>query len=393
MMQDTPFGIYLHWPFCQAKCPYCDFNSHVSAKVDQNQWFKAFESEIDRLHEQTPERRVTSIYFGGGTPSLMLPQTVEAILNRIRLRWSLANDVEVTLEANPTSVEADRFRGYQAAGVNRISLGFQAMNDADLRALGRIHDHAAALRALDVARNAFDRVTFDLIYARQNQTLADWERELKQALDLQPDHISLYQLTIEDGTAFALRHQAGGLAGLPDEDLSVDLYHLTQDLCEAAGLPAYEVSNHARVGRESKHNLTYWRGSDYLGIGPGAHGRMSLNSGRWATAHEKAPQAWLQRVTEKGNGEVERTSLRPTESADEFLLMGLRLREGLDLDRLKRLYSAEIGKTTVMDLSDLGLLVATGDRITATRSGFLVLNAVIRELATTMVHSQNYSGA
>ena len=287
------FGLYLHWPFCAAKCPYCDFNSHVAASIDQDRWAAAYLAEIGRLADETPGRVLNSIYFGGGTPSLMRADVVAAILNRAADRWTLANDVEITLEANPGSVEADRFAGYAAAGVNRVSLGVQALNDDDLRRLGRIHSADEALRALDVARATFGRVSFDLIYARQDQTLPDWQAELARALAMGPDHLSLYQLTIEPGTAFYARHQAGGLRGLPDEDLGADLYALTQEMTAAAGLPAYEVSNHAGPGGESRHNLIYWRAGDWGGLGPGAHGRLTLGGSRWATEAPLAPGAWL----------------------------------------------------------------------------------------------------
>lgn len=294
------FGLYLHWPFCQSKCPYCDFNSHVAATIDQGRWQRAYLSEIRRLGAETEGRVLNSVFFGGGTPSLMEPDLVAAILETVRATWPLANDLEVTLEANPGSVEAGRFRGYRAAGVNRISMGIQALNDADLRKLGRLHTVAEARAAFDVARTTFDRVSFDLIYARQDQPLEHWRSELTEALTMAADHLSMYQLTVEDGTAFGDRFKRGKLRGLPEEELSADMYALTQDLCEAAGLPAYEVSNHARPGAESRHNLIYWRGGDYAGVGPGAHGRLTFPTGRWATEAPRAPAAWLERVERDG---------------------------------------------------------------------------------------------
>jgi oxygen-independent coproporphyrinogen-3 oxidase len=304
------FGLYLHWPFCQSKCPYCDFNSHVAASIDQRRWQRAYLAEIDRIGAETRGRVLNTVFFGGGTPSLMDPDIVAAVLDRVRATWTVANDWEVTLEANPGSVEAERFRAYREAGVNRLSMGVQALNDTDLRRLGRLHSLDEALGAFETARASFDRVSFDLIYARQDQTPDDWGRELDRALRMAVDHLSLYQLTIEDGTAFGARHAAGGLRGLPDDDRSVALYDMTQDRCAAAGMPAYEVSNHARPGAESRHNLIYWRGGDYAGIGPGAHGRLTLNGQRYATEAPRAPGAWLERVERDGCGEAPRTGMR-----------------------------------------------------------------------------------
>ncbi|MEM8539192.1 MAG: radical SAM family heme chaperone HemW, partial [Pseudomonadota bacterium] len=266
------FGLYLHWPFCEAKCPYCDFNSHVVRSIDQQAWADAYLSEIDRIGTETDGRVLRSVFFGGGTPSLMAPEIVDAILTRVRATWPIANDIEITLEANPTSVEAGRFAAFRDAGVNRVSMGVQALNDKDLRALGRLHTAAEAMLAFDIARNVFDRVSFDLIYARQGQSLSAWRNELNAALSLAVDHLSLYQLTIEEGTAFGARYAAGKLRDLPDDDLSADMYALTQEVCAARGFDGYEVSNHARQGAESAHNQIYWRYGDYAGIGPGAHG-------------------------------------------------------------------------------------------------------------------------
>lgn len=384
-MQDRQdFAIYLHWPFCESKCPYCDFNSHVALRVDQSRWAAAFETEIARLASETLGRTVSSVYFGGGTPSLMLPETVDRILTAVRKGWGLRNDVEITLEANPGSVEAGRFAGYRAVGVNRISMGFQALDNHALRQLGRLHDTSAALKALETARAVFDRVSFDLIYARQNQTMKAWEAELRQALDLGPQHLSLYQLTIEDGTAFAQRFAAGALRGLPDESLSVGLFDLTQEMCEAADLPAYEVSNHAVPGQESLHNLTYWRGGDYLGIGPGAHGRITHGGRRFATTCHRLPTVWLQRVDALCSGEDHREELSSLEWAEEMIMMSLRTSEGIDLETLFSRTGKTIGPEAAKGPLDLGLIRAQDHRLQATRAGRLVLNGVIRELASAL---------
>lgn len=379
--QKGGFGLYLHWPFCQSKCPYCDFNSHVAASIDQSRWQTAYLAEIDRLAAETPSRILNSVFLGGGTPSLMDPDLVAAILERIRAAWPQSNDWEVTLEANPGSVEAGRFRGYADAGVNRISMGIQALNDKDLRKLGRIHSAAEAKAAFDVARKAFDRVSFDLIYARQDQGLTEWRAELREALSMAVDHLSLYQLTIEDGTAFGDRHAKGGLKGLPDENLSAEMYELTQDVCNAAGLPAYEVSNHAAPDMESRHNLIYWRGGDYIGIGPGAHGRLTLDGIRWATESLRAPGDWLKRVEAGRTGEGPRDLVPGDERALEYLMMGLRLSEGIDLLRYQALAGFSINNLKINNLVEIGMLRRSVNNIHATPKGRMVLNAVIRELA------------
>lgn len=393
--QHGGFGLYLHWPFCAAKCPYCDFNSHVAQSVDHAAWQAAYLAEIDRIGALTQGRILNTVFFGGGTPSLMQPDMVAALIERIRATWPLANDLEITLEANPSSIEAGRFRGFRAAGVNRVSMGMQAMNDADLRRLGRLHSAAEARAAFDIARAEFDRVSFDLIYARQDQSLADWRQELTAALDLAIDHLSLYQLTIEDGTAFGARHAAGGLRGLPSDDSAADMYALTQDLCAQAGMPAYEVSNHAREGAQSRHNLIYWRYGDYAGIGPGAHGRLTLNGRRHATETLRQPQAWLAASQGRpGGGETLCAPLTPEDEACEFLLMGMRLREGIDLGRLAALRQggqaaadrgdaatdAGLDPARLADLVNLGMVTRSGDRLAATDQGRAVLNAVLREL-------------
>ncbi|RBP96748.1 oxygen-independent coproporphyrinogen-3 oxidase [Rhodobacter sp. 140A] len=374
------FGLYLHWPFCAAKCPYCDFNSHVAADIDQARWQRAYLAEIDRLGAETQDRVLNSVFFGGGTPSLMDPDLVAAILERVRRTWRQANDIEITLEANPTSIESGRFRAYSEGGVNRVSMGMQALNDADLTRLGRMHSAAEGRAAFDIARSHFARVSFDLIYARQDQDLTAWEAELREALAMAVDHFSLYQLTIEEGTAFGRRAAAGKLTGLPDEELAADMYLRTQEICAAAGLPAYEVSNHAREGAESRHNLIYWRYGDYAGIGPGAHGRLTLGGTRQATVTPKAPALWLQSVEQRGSGELPREELPLEDQAVEFLLFGLRLSEGIDPARYRALSGTDLPAEKLADLGELGLVETVDDRIRATREGRAVLNGVIREL-------------
>ncbi len=373
------FGLYLHWPFCAAKCPYCDFNSHVSQQIDQAAWRNAYLREIDRYAELTQGRVLNSVFFGGGTPSLMPAETVHAILDRVRHHWTLANDLEVTLEANPGSVEAQRFSGYADAGVDRVSMGIQALNDTDLRRLGRIHTASEARAAFDVARAQFKRVSFDLIYARQDQTLADWRTELSEALSMAVDHLSLYQLTIEPGTAFGARFDAGGLKGLPADDLAVDMYEATQELCDAAGMPAYEVSNHAAKGAESRHNMIYWRHGDYIGIGPGAHGRLTLNGTRWATEAYAHPDAWLPR-SNSGRTEKPRAAISARDQAGEYLMMGLRISSGIDLQRYTNLAGAPLSPIKIRDLQEMGMVEATEHFLAATPAGRMVLNAVITQL-------------
>jgi putative oxygen-independent coproporphyrinogen III oxidase len=377
--QQGGFAIYLHWPFCQAKCPYCDFNSHVAREIDQSRWLRAYLAELDRYAVLTKDRVLTSIFFGGGTPSLMNPDVVHGVLDRIRHHWPRANDLEVTLEANPGSVEAGRFKAYAEAGVNRISMGVQALDDKDLQRLGRIHSVAEAMAAFDVARNQFERVSFDLIYARQDQSLAAWKTELTQALGMAIDHLSLYQLTIEEGTAFGDRYAIGKLKGLPPDDLSADMYQVTQDLCEAAGFAAYEVSNHARSSAESRHNRVYWRYGDYIGIGPGAHGRLTLNGQRFATEAWSNPGKWLDTV-DLGFGEKERLALSREEQASEFLMMGLRLTEGASLSRYASLAGQPLSEKRLSHLADIGMIEMSGDLMKATRAGRMVLNAVLSEL-------------
>jgi putative oxygen-independent coproporphyrinogen III oxidase len=378
--QHAGFGLYLHWPFCQSKCPYCDFNSHVATAIDQQRWLAAYLSEIDRVGQETSGRVLNSVFFGGGTPSLMDPAVVLGILERIRSTWIMANDLEVTLEANPGSVEAVRFKRYAEAGVNRVSLGIQALDDTDLRRLGRKHTVAEALQAIETAQRTFERVSIDLIYARQDQSLVAWREELETALALGTDHLSLYQLTIEDGTVFGEMHAKRLLRGLPSEDLGADMFELTRDLCAEVGLPAYEVSNHARMGAESRHNLIYWRMGDYAGIGPGAHGRLTLSGQRLATESERMPTAWLDLVETGGSGEHPRQSLSAADRAAEYLMMSLRLDEGASLSRFRGLRGDDLPADALDEMLAESMIAVTGDRLRATSRGVLMLNGVLRAL-------------
>jgi len=376
------FAVYVHWPFCLSKCPYCDFNSHVRhGGVDAARYVRAFESEIAAAAARVPGRTVSTIFFGGGTPSLMQPQSVQAILDCIGKHWSVASDVEVTLEANPTSVEATRFRGYRTAGVNRVSLGVQALDDGALKELGRLHTVQEALDAVAIARSIFERYSFDLIYARPRQTLAAWTVELKRAIAEAAEHLSLYQLTIEPGTPFFGLRAAGKLA-IPDDDLGRDLYDLTQSICAGEGLPAYEISNHARPGAECRHNLIYWRGQDYAGIGPGAHGRLNIGVQRYATETDKRPEGWLTRVEANGHGLIVDEKLNANEVADEFLLMGLRLAEGIEPARFTQLAGRTLDPRRVSFLREGGAVETTDDgRLRVTLAGFPLLDAVVADLA------------
>ena len=375
------FGVYVHWPFCAAKCPYCDFNSHVRTAIDERRWRRALVARVAGVAARVPDRRVDTIFFGGGTPSLMTPETVAAVIDAIASAWTLAPEAEVTLEANPTSVEAGRFAGYRHAGVNRLSMGVQALNDADLRALGRMHDVAEAVRAFDVARSIFPRVSFDLIYARQGQTLEAWRKELDRALGMAIDHLSLYQLTIEAGTRFGDLAERGRLRGLPEAGLSADLYDVTGEACARAGFGTYEISNHARPGAESRHNLVYWRYGDYAGIGPGAHGRLTREDRRWATEAVRNPEAWLDAVERHGSGDLPEVAVAPEEQALEMLMMGLRLAEGVDLSRYAALRGEPLGATRIEELVALGLVETQDGRLRATSAGRPVLDAVLRRLA------------
>jgi len=376
------FGVYVHWPFCLSKCPYCDFNSHVRhAAIDQDRFARAFAREIETTAARTGPRTVTSIFLGGGTPSLMQPQTVGAILDAIGKHWRVAGDVEVTLEANPTSVEATRFAGYRAAGVNRVSLGVQALDDASLKMLGRLHTADEAMAAVGIARRAFERYSFDLIYARPDQTPAMWTEELTRAIGEAAEHLSLYQLTIEEGTPFFGLHAAGKLK-TPDEGLARTLYDVTQQVCGRYGLPAYEISNHARPGAECRHNLVYWRGQEYAGIGPGAHGRLDIDGIRHATATDKRPEAWVMRVESNGHGVMIDDELNREERADEFLLMGLRLAEGIDPQRYAAISGRPLDPGRIALLREEGAIAVEADgRLRVTQEGFPVLDAVVADLA------------
>ena len=379
----TPaFGVYVHWPFCLSKSPYCDFNSHVrDAAVDEERFSRAFAREIETTAARAPGRQVSSIFLGGGTPSLMRPQTVGAILDAIGRHWRVAPDVEVTLEANPTSVEATRFRGYRAAGVNRVSLGVQALDDASLKALGRLHSAREALDAVAIARSTFERSSFDLIYARPDQTPQMWADELKLAISEAAEHLSLYQLTIEPDTPFFGLHAAGRLK-TPDEATARALYDVTQEVCAVHGLPSYEISNHARPGAECRHNLVYWRGDEYAGIGPGAHGRLDIDGVRHEIATEKRPEAWLMRVEADGQGVITDDRLNSEERADEFLLMGLRLTEGIDPLRYAALAGRTLDPDRIAVLREEGaIMVDDSGRLKVTQAGFPVLDAVVADLA------------
>ena len=356
MSPENTFGIYIHWPFCAQKCPYCDFNSHVRhSGWDEARFLAAYKQELDHTAALIGPREVRSIFFGGGTPSLMKPETTAAILGHIGKLWDVKPNAEITLEANPGSVEAGRFRGYRDAGVNRVSMGFQSLRDDDLKRLGRIHTVDESKAALKIARETFERFSFDLIYARPGQQPDAWRDELAEALDLAGDHVSLYQLTIEPDTPYAALHASGKLV-VPDQDAALALYEITQDMTAARGLLPYEISNHARPGEESQHNLLYWRYGEYAGVGPGAHGRVLAGGKRFATVAEKNPEAWAALVETHGHGLTEMTELTPTEQADEMLLMGLRLREGIDLNRLAALGGVRPSETAIAHLRHLGLI-------------------------------------
>jgi len=376
------FGIYVHWPFCRAKCPYCDFNSHVRHQpVDVMGFARALVRELDGMAARTPGRQVSSVFFGGGTPSLMPPAAVAAVLDAIAGHWTVAADIEVTLEANPTSVEAGNFEGYRAAGVNRVSVGVQALNDRDLKALGRQHTAEEALAAFALAARIFPRTSFDLIYARPGQSVAAWAAELSQALARQQGHMSLYQLTIEPGTAYA-ELAARGMLRTPGEDLAADLFEVTQELAERASLPAYEVSNHAAPGQQCRHNLIYWRSGEYAGVGPGAHSRLDRPDGRRVgISSERHPERWRAKVEEHGHAIVEEVVLESMEQGEEYLLMGLRLSEGIELERHARLAGQPIDSAKLDRLVSGGFLVRSDHRVAATPAGRRVLNALIAELA------------
>ncbi len=377
-----PLAIYIHWPFCRSKCPYCDFNSHVRERIDAARWTRALLADLDRQARLAPGRQVVSIFFGGGTPSLMPAETVAALIERVGVHWPVARDIEITLEANPNSAEAERFAGYRAAGVNRVSLGVQALDPAALKFLGRAHNRDEALAAIRLARETFPRFSFDLIYARPGQSVAAWLDELDEALALAGEHLSLYQLTIEPGTAFATR-EARGEISVPDDELGAQLFEATQERLAAAGLPAYEISNHARPGAECRHNLAYWRYEDYLGIGPGAHGRVTVLGGRLATRQRRAPEAWLAAIEAADDTAGEAMPVARDTAVAEMLMMGLRLVEGVSRQRLEKLAGAEIAALfgpALARLVDGGFLIVDERRLAATAAGRQCLNAVLAAL-------------
>ena len=375
------FGVYVHWPYCAQKCPYCDFNSHVRDRFDDTRWANAIAGELECVASLQGSARpaVDSVFFGGGTPSLMSGRAAGQVLETIAKHWSIAKDAEITLEANPNSVEQSRFREYRAAGVNRASIGVQAFDDAALKALGRLHDAEEAKNAIRLALEIFPRVSFDLIYARSSQTCAEWEHELDEALGYGTEHLSLYQLTIEPGTQYATLHRQGKLS-VPGEDAAADLFEATQERCERAGLPAYEVSNHARLGAESRHNLIYWRYGDYAGVGPGAHGRLTLDGKRVATQAERLPERWFAEAETRGNS-LALTEIATEDAAREHLLMGMRLSEGIDLPAYRARWGSVPDAARITALAEDGLVTLNGNRLAATPHGRLVLNSLIAELA------------
>jgi len=378
--QRAGFGLYIHWPFCQSKCPYCDFNSHVSSNIDQEAWIEAYLSEISNNYHHSSEKILNTVFFGGGTPSLMPSKTIETIITHILSLWKTSNQLEITLEANPTSIDVSRFKEYRSAGVNRVSVGVQSLDDTSLKYLGRLHTGKDAIIAVQTAQSVFDRVSFDLIYARQNQTIKAWEQELLSALSLGTNHMSLYQLTIEDGTVFGDRAKIGKLPGLPSEDLSADMYTLTQEIMSSNRLPLYEVSNHAFPGEESRHNLIYWRGGDFIGIGPGAHGRYYQGPKRKATVMTKNPNKWLSQIKRLGHGAEPSTVLSKSDEALEYLMMSARLVEGTDLKFLDTLDLNLLNYNNIKGLKKLGLIFVKNERMVVTPEGRPVLNSVLSEL-------------
>ena len=390
---DPGFGLYVHWPFCKAKCPYCDFNSHVRESIDQKRWRDALLTELEHGAKELaeagaaegPKRRLTSIFFGGGTPSLMDPETAGAVIEKARALWDCGPDLEVTLEANPTSSEAARFAGFASAGVNRLSIGVQALDDAALSFLGRQHSAAEALEAVALARAAVPRFSFDLIYARPGQSLAAWREELTRALDEGPEHIALYQLTIEENTVFHGAWRRGELT-LPEEEAAARLYETTQADLEAAGLAAYEISNHARTGAACRHNLTYWRYGDYVGVGPGAHGRVTLGGQKWATRRHRAPEAWLKTVEAEGHATRQRQALSPRERLEEMLMMGLRLEEGVSRAAFRRELDGEpealLNPRALAALEESGFLTLDGECLRASAEGRQRLDPLLARLLT-----------
>jgi putative oxygen-independent coproporphyrinogen III oxidase len=377
---EQPFGIYIHWPYCASKCPYCDFNSQVRQPVNEDRYLAAALKELSFYAELTIGRTVSSIFFGGGTPSLMQPETTARLLRAVSAHWAIASDVEISMEANPSSVDTGRFAEYRAAGVNRLSLGVQALADEALRFLGRTHTVAEARTAVDIAKAHFDRISFDMIYARPGQNITEWRAELTEALTLAPGHLSLYQLTLEPGTALFRQEQAGKFT-LPNSEDAAALYTLTNEVCAEAGFAAYEVSNYARPGQEAQHNLLYWRYGEYVGIGPGAHGRIVTACLRQAFAAESDPERWASLVEHTGNGLATREALTRLEEAQEMLLMGMRLTEGVPLYSLAERTGYTIESNAIQRLVDYGFLKPeNADALATTSDGRLVLNAVIEAL-------------
>jgi len=380
MFRPEQMGVYIHWPFCESRCPYCDFNAHVREELDQKQWAEAYVQSLKHYAEIIPDKQIVSIFFGGGTPSLMEPETVATIIDAVQSLWRVANDIEITLEANPTSVENDKLLAFRDAGINRVSLGVQALNDEDLKFFGRGHNVDEALKAIELAKTHFERSSFDLIYARPNQMLENWEKELKQAVALSNGHLSLYQLTIERNTPFYMRHSRGEFA-IPDDVQGAEFYHLTQDVLENAGLPAYEVSNHAKEGHTCRHNLIYWHMADYIGVGAGAHGRFVQGDQKFASRDHAAPEIWLERVGKNGHGAHELERLTQEDRFNECLMMGLRLRDGISIqaveDKSGKAFSDMVDADKLQSSIDQDWVIKGGDNLKLTREGLLRLNALI----------------
>ena len=380
--QNGGFGIYLHWPFCESKCPYCDFNSHVAKEIDQEAWLQAYLKCLDEAASKISPRLLNTVFFGGGTPSLMRPKLVSEIMNRIKSLWTVSNNLEVTLEANPSSFEANKFKEYYDAGINRLSVGVQALNDKDLKRLGRLHSVSEAINAVEISNSIFNHTSLDLIYARQDQTIDDWSAELTRALELETKHLSLYQLTIEDGTPFGNLSKKGKLKGLPVDDQAANLYEVTQEICNKFNLPAYEISNHSKPGSESRHNLVYWRYGDYLGVGPGAHGRLTIDDKKMATVGKHDPREWLSAVKNSKNYETI-TPISSIEQAKEYMVMGLRISEGISLSRVKEICDHKLNEDNIHYLTDLGLVTVNDDRLLVNSSGRILLNQIINKLSDT----------
>jgi putative oxygen-independent coproporphyrinogen III oxidase len=381
-MPAPPLAIYIHWPFCRSKCPYCDFNSHVREGIDEAAWTRALLADLDRQAALASGHQVVSIFFGGGTPSLMPPETAAALIERVKRRWRVANNIEITLEANPNSAEAARFAGFAAAGVNRLSLGVQSLEPAALKFLGRGHDRMEAVAAITMSQKLFPRTSFDLIYARPGQSPSAWSHELDEALAFAGEHLSLYQLTIEPGTAFYTRAVKGDLT-IPDDDAAAALFEMTQARLAAHGLPAYEISNHARPGAESRHNLAYWRYEDYLGIGPGAHGRLTRGGVKYAIRQRRLPEAWLAAIARTGDATEETTPIGRESAVEEMVMMGLRLAEGVPRAKLETVAECDVGALfgiSLRRLIDGGFIALDPERLRATAAGRQRLNAVLGAL-------------